>query len=83
MEWPRTDIDSLLQWWDECVFFLTFLDTSSLTRSIRQIFPESALQPMAKRADGALSIAQRMVAQAKLARQAREDEAAACAESQS
>ncbi|KAJ7116990.1 hypothetical protein C8R44DRAFT_854662 [Mycena epipterygia] len=65
MMWPQSNIDSLLQWWDE------------------KIFPESAIQPMAKRADGALSIAQRMMAQAEVARQAQEDEAASRVESQS
>jgi hypothetical protein len=48
---------------------------SSLTRSIRRIFPESVAQSMPKRADGALSIAERMMVQAAAA----SEEAAAAA----
>lgn len=46
-----------------------------LTRSLRQIFPESTVRPTPMRADGAISIAERMKIQAKTARAEAEEAA--------
>jgi hypothetical protein len=78
MGWPESEVESLWEWWNECVFFLR--DTSLLTRSLGQIFPESTARPTPIRADGALSIAERMKMQAETARVKAEEAASARAE---
>ncbi|KAJ7897396.1 hypothetical protein B0H13DRAFT_2664707 [Mycena leptocephala] len=57
MSWPESDVESLLEWWNE------------------QIFPESTVRPTPMRADGAISIAERMKIQAKTARAEAEEAA--------
>ncbi|KAJ7838152.1 hypothetical protein B0H13DRAFT_2367703 [Mycena leptocephala] len=57
MSWPESDVESLLEWWNE------------------QIFPESTVRPTPMRADGAISIAERMKIQAETARAEAEEAA--------
>ncbi|KAJ7914961.1 hypothetical protein B0H13DRAFT_1872472 [Mycena leptocephala] len=65
MGWPESEVESLWEWWNE---------------SLGQIFPESTARPTPIRADGALSIAERMKMQAETARVEAEEAASARAE---
>jgi hypothetical protein len=66
--WPEADQKSLLTWWNEYV--CNSSQAAFLTPFDRKVFSHRSEAQPAKRADGSLSIAERMAAQAATAKAA-------------